>query len=224
MKKQLKSYRAFVSWEYRMTEVWLLPVVLLLACWVFAPHFGATALNVCYWVYILVDMTLDFWIMGGICKKHSAKMSFVKSSCYGYTGLKMAIVTDQIRRFAMFAILSVGLMVITEIRGFQYGKVGSVELWYTALLILMPYLLNTLLLNISRYIDFFQLYILIPSFGSSFAAGFLAAFGEQLTDGTGVTQKELILLVVLLILGIVATVATIWHVLFRIKQSYRDGE
>ena len=169
-------------------------------------------------------MTLDFWIMGGICKKHSAKMSFVKSSCYGYTELKMAIVTDQIRRFAMLAILSVGLMAITELRGFAYGKAGSVELWYTALLILMPYLCNTLLLNISRYIDFFQLYILVPSIGSSFAAGFLDAFGEQLTDGTGVTQKELILLVVLLILGIVATVATIWHVLFRIKQSYRDVE
>lgn len=224
MKMQLKSYRAFVSWEYRKTEIWLLPAVLLLACWVFAPHFGVAALNVCYWVYILVDMTLDFWIMGGICKKHSAKMSFVKSSCYGYTGLKMAIVTDQIRRFAMFAILSVGLMVITEIRGFQYGKAGSVELWYTALMILTPYLLNTLLLNILRYIDFFQLYILVPSFGSSFAAGFLAEFGEQLTDGTGVTEKELILLVVLLILGIVATGATIWHVLFRIKQSYRDVE
>ena len=224
MKMQLKSYQAFVAWEYRKTEVWLLPVVLLLACWVFAPHFGVTALNVCYWVYLYTDMTLDFWIMGGICKKHSAKMSFVKSSCYGYTELKMAIVTDQIRRFAMLAILSVGLMAITELRGFQYGKAGSVELWYTALLILMPYLCNTLLLNISRYIDFFQLYILVPSIGSSFAAGFLDAFGEQLTDGTGVTQKELILLVVLLILGIVATVATIWHVLFRIKQSYRDVE
>ncbi len=220
MRMQLKSYRAFVAQPYRAIEIWGLSAILLLAYWLLAPHFGITALIVCYSVYIQLDMIWDFWIFGGICRKNSAKMDFVKSSCYGYAGLKMAILTDQMRRFVMFAILSGGLMAITVIQ--EKRTIGSAELWYTALLILAPYAVNTLLLNISRYIEFFQLYILVPCAGGGFVAGLLAAFGEQLSDGTTVTGKQMIFLVILLFLGIIGTAVTIWHILFRIKKSYRD--
>ncbi|MCI5857035.1 MAG: hypothetical protein MR016_06675 [Agathobacter sp.] len=221
MRMQLKSYRAFVAQPYRAIEIWGLSAILLAAYWLLAPRFGTTALIICYSVYIQLDMTWDFWIFGGICPRNSAKMEFVKSSCYGYTGLKMAILTDQMRRFVMFAILSVGLMAITVIR--EDRTIGSVELWYTALLILAPYAVNTLLLNISRHIEFFQLYILVPCAGCGFVAGLLAAFGEQLSDGTLVTVKQMVFLVILLLLGIIGTAVTIWHMLFCIKRSYRDA-
>ena len=220
MKMQVRSYRVFLSRLYLWGMLLLLPVVLILANMALERYLGLISVLVCYWIYIFVDVLADFWVFGGICSKNSSKMDYVKSSYYGYKVVKSGIMADMVRRLVWMTFMSLGLMgyiLVSRKKPFTQQ-----ELLYIGIMILLPYVVNTATLNITRYIEAFQLYLMVPSVGTGFSIGALSAFGIQVLAEPVNLGKYRMIVMVLAILAVAVTLVTIRHMLYKVKHSYRD--
>lgn len=217
---QIRSYKVFLSSFYAWGMLLLLPVCLILVNMVLERFFGLLSVLACYGIYIFVDVLADFWVFGGICAKDSSKMDFVKSSYAGYPVMKAGIVIDVVRRFLGMVIVSSALM------GYYLfsrdGAIARPEALYIGIMILTPYLVNMVMLNITRYIEVLQLILFLLSFGTGATLGFLAEFGITVRTESVNVQKWSTIVLVLAVLAVVVTVITIWHMLHRIRSSYRD--
>lgn len=221
MKMQVRSYRVFLSRSYLWGMLLFLPVALILANMALERYLGLLSVLVCYWVYIFVDVLADFWVFGGICAKNSAKMDYVKSSYYGYGVTKAGIVTDMVRRLVWMALMSLGLMGYLLVS--RQEPVTQQAILYIGIMILLAYVMNAAMLNITRYIESFQLYMMVPSAGTGFSIGMLSALGVKALMEPVNLMKWRMILIVLAVLAVAVTIVTIWHMLYKVKHSYRDA-
>jgi hypothetical protein len=107
------------------------------------------------------------------------------------------------------------------------GGIAAADLCYIGLMVLIPFFLNTAALNVSRYLNTRTLHNMVACVAGSASLGLLAAKGAALyglDQETGGAGQLIHVLVVFAVLSAVAAVLTVWHMLIRVKQSYRDGE
>jgi hypothetical protein len=225
MKKQIKSYTALIPKEYLWGMAAAAPVALIAINALLERYIGLLSVLMCFWLYSFLDIFLDYWIFGGICAKSGNRMEYVKSSFYGYQILKNSIIGDEVRRFGGMAVVAFGTM---GCYCFSWqGGIAAADLCYIGLMVLMPFFLNTAALNVSRYLNTRTLHNMVACVASSASLGLLAAKGAALyglDQETGGAGQLIHVLVVFAVLSAAAAVLTVWHMLIRVKQSYRDGE
>jgi hypothetical protein len=105
----------------------------------------------------------------------------------------------------------------------QNGRIAAADLCYIGLMVLVPFFLNTAALNLTRYLNTRTLHNMVSCLTGSVSLGLLAVlygFGQE-NGGAGQLGH---VLVVFAVLSAAAAVLTVWHMLVRVKQSYRDGE
>lgn len=222
MKKGFQSYIAILSPKYRLGMLLFAPIALILLNAYLEQFFGLQTAVFLFGIYILLDLLLDYWVFGGICSKKGARIDYVKSSCYGYRFLKNGIVLDIVRRFLGMTFVTVGTMGYYAIAKNQ--RMTMADWTFIGIMIFWPYAVNTIVLNLGRYVESLQTYMLVTSFFSAFSLGALSSFAEDVSAGQVNVEKWKEIVLVLAIIALVVTVITIWHMLFRVRKSYTDGK
>jgi hypothetical protein len=224
MKKSFKSYLALIPNFYRWLMPLAVPAVLIAANLLMEDVFGFFSVILCVWLYSFLDLFLDFWVFGGICSKSGNKMEYIKSSFYGYELLKRGLIWDEVRRLFGMAVIAFG--VFGRYCIFARGAVTSQDLLYLGIIVFFPFSLNTLALNLVRYINNISWHNTVSALVSGISTGMLAGISVMLYGAEQIEERAEIALALifagLLVLSAAAFALMLRHMLYKVKKSYLD--
>lgn len=221
MKTLIKRYNAFLPTWYKWCVLLLAPMAIVVLSGLLAEAFYAHVVCVMGFMLILfVEMTTDYTVFGGICSKNSIKLDYLKSSFYGNKLLFAAIGLDMVRKFIwmLVVIFAEWFMVVTKT-----GQVYTIqEALFTLSLSLFGYSVVTLSVNILRYIDGMQLYLMIDYLICSLAviAGTVFIMDHHIKAIKD--YQYILILVALAVIAVIVSLFTYWHMKKRIERSYMD--
>lgn len=211
MKKAWNSYKVFASGIYRIMVLLVIPLAFVGIMEVLIHLYGAPTIiwqSIIFAFALMYEMLNDYWTFGGICSREGCKMECMKLSLRGHKVMDAAVIFDLVRRWAYFMILAL----------IYYVHSGS---WQSFVIAQMAYIAMIIVLNISRYMTTFLMYLLINGVGTSiyyifiyfvFSASFLnteAPFEPGLFIGFGA-------------IGVLLSVLMVIHIRYRWKESYYE--
>lgn len=212
--KKIKSYLVFAPILYRLV-VFSCPIILL-AVELFSRLEGKY--NMVYplsTILIVIEVFLDFWLLGGICNKKEAGVEYLKTSTYGDEMLKNVVTINLLRTMASFILTVAGCMAID---GILYGWDTICEqenLLMYLVYILWGYGITIITQLITRHFTGFYAYIIL---------GYIAAM-LNLIPALSIAAGYLHLILVLgAILVIAVSVVMVWYVMRKVEKSYYDSE
>ena len=221
MKTLIKRYNAFLPTWYKWCVLLLAPVAIVVLSGLLAETFYAHVVCVMGLMLIMIiEMTADYTVFGGICSKNSIKLDYLKSSFYGNKLLFAVIGMDMARKcmWLFVVIFAEWFMVVTKT-----GQVYSIqEALFTLSLSLFAYSVVSLSSNILRYIDGMQLYLMIDYLICSLAVVAGTVFIMDHHIKAIKDYQYIIILIVMTALAVIVSLFTYWHMKMRIERSYRD--
>lgn len=224
MKRKTNIYGILYSELYSLCLFLLVPVFLYLVDMLFALLIAGDRRLSLVELWCLFGLLGDYMVFNDLfhrCKKGAMPVcGLLQSSYSGKKLLLKGILADALRRFLQLVVLTVIALWLN-----RYTAVYSGETAFTAktavILVLAVYLGNTLFLNVLRYIHTFGIYwigaILCSTIWELLMAivfAWLDIYPEYMA-GTGV---------VLLVLGILATAISCWHMSRRYDAYFGKGE
>lgn len=213
MGKTIKSYAVFTSIGYRILALVVIPIVSLLISALLLAS-GEYEFNGIYPEMLLVSYVVlfeilsDFWLFGGICSKEGHQLDYFKTSRAGLGVLERGIIGDLIRRFLYLAVYG----------AFCYMFTGQIT---DFLLVLVAYVVTVALLNLTRYIQMFHIYMAVSMTVSLLVYIVLTVVCWFFADafGSGSLYAEFVIFGVLAIL---VSLLSVWHIGCRMKGSYYE--
>ena len=206
MRYFLKSYKSLTSQGYRIVMLLILPALFLGAA-----VFCGTQKELLKFImapFLIMDLALadffsDIMFFGGICNKNIRGIGLVQTSFDGMHVLRNAMILDSMRRGILVIGGSVVVAACAENKAYVlFGVIG--------------YLGVTLLLNVSRYVSEAMFQVVFS--GVLLVIMTIAMIGVWLLWEIALEKLWLITGGVG-ILSIIATIGTIYHMVYRIGGS-----
>lgn len=193
MKNILKSYLTFLPGWYRILILVLLPAGTA-ALYAILPQGGRFWLGMFMpGILVYIELLADFGTFGGFLKSGGRQLDYVRSSIRGMTYIGHCCAMDLLRRFVWMA----GLCLLLGV-----PAAG-----------VLAFLLVTLVMNGTRYIDSLSIYLVVSML--AVIAFPLICFMEE---SWGVSS------LILLLLSIVCSVLLQFHLLHNVRKSFFDGK
>ena len=162
-------------------------------------------------LFTVIEITLDFFVFGGIAVKDGTQLEYLKSSASGMKVMETALGVNMVRQFATLVVLFAGAAAIVWAKG---GKIVVEPLWiacYVSML-LSSYVVINIVLVVMRHFDGFYLNVAASSFAMILMILFIFLFGVN----------AYIMFPVLSVLAVASSVLGRRLVMRRVKESYYD--
>ncbi len=219
MNKLMKTYRVFFPDLYTL----IMQCVLPLACiglHIILAEMGIGLIVPVVTAYImgLVDIIADFFVFEGIPTKDFS-FGVLKTSIYGKRFLKCGLRIDQALRLIRLMVVEIigGVTTYIELDEADPKVTMSGYVIYIIMVVLSTYLVTTLALNASRYLNVFMIYTLVSSMMQAVSLGISAIYYGTLSNTGNIVIWPVILFIVLCV---AATKLLFRHMLLRYDQSF----
>lgn len=212
MKKFIKTFRVFFPDLYCI----LIPVLLIASIVLTAAfdHIGQGTIGVVIFSFILAlaDFFGDYLVFEGMVSKKFCYGLF-RNSHEGHRVLRNGLLVDQARRFLMFAIYFIfaGFAVI--------GTDFKSAVIFALIATFGCYMLATIGLNVTRYLDSMMVYMMVASFVCGICcAG--AAIGFLVASFPNAGILAVIVLFFEIVLSALATYIIVKHILYKFECGF----
>ena len=176
---KIKNYLVFTSSLYRLVLVAVPIVILVLMGYLNIEDYMVTTVIIGT-LFTVIDITLDFFVFGGIAVKEGTQLEYLKSSASGMKVMETALGVNMVRQFATLVVLFAGAAAIVWAKG---GKIVVEPLWiacYVSML-LSSYVVINIVLVVMRHFDGFYLNVAASSFAMILMILFIFLFGVNVT-------------------------------------------
>ena len=203
MKNIMKSYLIFTTPVYRLLTFFAVPVGLIGLLLFFGSGKTGVEVFLAALMFSFAEVSLDYWVFGGIAVKGGAQMEYLKSSGRGMRLLRTALAVNMARQL-------LGLILIILAMRVGFGNRGNV-LWSVDA-VLLGYLFIVAGTAIARFFD---------GIGVNMGISCIAFFPMTACVWL-IVFHSVLMLAILLPLSAAVSAAGVNVVMKRIKEGYYD--